>query len=147
MRQLQDWLALGLIALFFGVVLLFSGNWVRAPAKRVEPPAEKVELNTQATLDELDARLAKWQAEAKAKTAAHPTSEIDELPGETRAMEFGDCLTLIRKMATDYGIAPVNLMETTDVRLVRFVLSDGSVLMLCNRPDSKMKIVMSPYKG
>jgi|JI6StandDraft_1071083.scaffolds.fasta_scaffold53391_3 hypothetical protein len=60
-----------------------------------------------------------------------------------RKMQFADCLKLIRKTASDLGVAPVNIVETKTVRVVRFVTRDGSVLMTCSRPDQKMILKMS----
>lgn len=69
------------------------------------------------------------------------------MPTATRTMQFEPCLTAIRSMADDLAIAPVNVVETNDVRIVRFNTSDGSVLVTCSRPDQKMFVVQSPHQG
>jgi len=44
---------------------------------------------------------------------------------------------------SQYGVAPINVVETSDVRIVRFLTSDGSVLISCSRPDRKMVVTIS----
>jgi hypothetical protein len=58
-------------------------------------------------------------------------------------MPFEACLQLIRNSASDLGVAPVNIVETSDVRIVRFPAADGSVLITCSRPDQKAVITRS----
>jgi len=50
-------------------------------------------------------------------------------------------------MADDLAIAPVNIVESNELRIVRFNTSDGSVLVTCSRPDRKMIVVQSPHQG
>lgn len=69
------------------------------------------------------------------------------MPTATRTIEFEACLTAIRSMANDFAIAPVNIVESNDLRIVRFNTSDGSVLVTCSRPDRKMIVVQSPRQG
>jgi hypothetical protein len=59
------------------------------------------------------------------------------------SMSFDVCLARIRSTSTQLGVAPINIAETTDVRMVRFVTSDGSVLITCSRPDGKMVVTKS----
>ena len=61
----------------------------------------------------------------------------------SKLMSFGECLQVIQKTATQLGVAPINIVETTDMRIARFPSSDGSVLVSCSRPDNKMVITMS----
>jgi len=63
---------------------------------------------------------------------------------ETRTMDFDACLATIRGMASRFAQAPVNLVETGDLRIVRFIADDGSVLVTCSRLDRKMVVVQSP---
>jgi hypothetical protein len=58
-------------------------------------------------------------------------------------MSFDDCLSLIRRTATDLGVAPINIVETDLMRMGRFVASDGTVLVTCSRPDGKAIITKS----
>lgn len=58
-------------------------------------------------------------------------------------MSYNDCLSLIRRTATDLGVAPINIVETDIMRMVRFVASDGTVLVTCSRPDGKAIITKS----
>jgi hypothetical protein len=58
----------------------------------------------------------------------------------TRAMSFDQCLQVIQQTATNLGVAPVNIVETNILRVVRFVADDGSYLITCSAPDNKMII-------
>lgn len=55
----------------------------------------------------------------------------------SRAMSFDACLELIRETATGLGVAPVNIVETSILRMVRFPAADGSILVTCSAPDKK----------
>ena len=59
---------------------------------------------------------------------------------ESRTMEFDQCLPLIRQTVTQLGVAPINIVETQDIRIVRFPTSDGGVLVSCSRLDRKVVI-------
>jgi hypothetical protein len=62
-------------------------------------------------------------------------------------MSFDACLATIEQVSTDLGVTPVNVIETTTVRMVRFNTADGSVLVTCSAPDEKMVITRSPDQG
>lgn len=61
----------------------------------------------------------------------------------TRTMTFDQCLQNIRSVSSQLGVAPINIVETNDMRMVRFPTADGSVLVTCSRPDRKMVITRS----
>ena len=61
----------------------------------------------------------------------------------SQAMSFEQCLQVIQRTATQLGVAPVNIVETTAMRMVRVPTSDGSVLVTCSRPDRKMVMTVS----
>ena len=61
----------------------------------------------------------------------------------TKTMSFENCLQVIRSTAVDLGVAPINIVETNDLRMVRFPTADGSVLVTCSRPDRKMVLTIS----
>ena len=65
----------------------------------------------------------------------------------SQSMDFESCLANITGVATELGVAPINIVETSVVRMVRFNTTDGSVLVTCSAPDQKMVITKSPYKG
>ncbi len=69
------------------------------------------------------------------------------LPTVTKPMGFQECLATIRGAATDMATAPINIVETANLRIVRFNTSDGSVLITCNGPERKMVMIRSPHKG
>lgn len=58
----------------------------------------------------------------------------------TKSMSFEACLAVIRQVAADIGMAPINIAETGILRIVRFPTSDGSVLVTCSKPDRKLII-------
>ena len=63
---------------------------------------------------------------------------------ERRPMSFEACLASIRTVAVELRSAPVNIVETNDLRIVRFLTSDGSVLVTCSRPDGAMLLQHRP---
>jgi len=55
---------------------------------------------------------------------------------------FDQCLDIIRRTADELGVAPINIVETTEMRMVRFPASDGSVILTCS-PDGQMGVTRS----
>lgn len=62
---------------------------------------------------------------------------------ESRSLDFDSCLAVIRQTASELSIAPINIAETNILRVVRFPLPDGSVLITCSKPDRKMIVTKS----
>ncbi len=61
----------------------------------------------------------------------------------TVAMSFEKCISRIQGVATDLGVAPINIVETNIIRIVHFPTNDGSrqsMLVTCSRPDQHMLI-------
>lgn len=69
------------------------------------------------------------------------------MPTVTKTMDFQVCIQTIQTMSGEMGVAPINIVETPDVRIVRFNTSDGSVLVTCSKPDNKLVMVQSPHQG
>lgn len=86
-------------------------------------------------------------APAPATGEAVSSVSSDGLPTMTKSMDFQSCLRTIQSMASEFGVAPTNIVETTEVRIVRFNTSDGSVLVTCSAADRKMVAVQSPHQG
>lgn len=61
----------------------------------------------------------------------------------SKSMTFEDCLKVIRSTAAELAVAPINIVETNEMRMVRFPTRDGSVLVTCSRPDRKMVMTIS----
>jgi hypothetical protein len=61
----------------------------------------------------------------------------------SKAMGFDDCIRTIQTTSGQLGVAPRNIVETNDMRIVRFITNDGSVLVTCSRADGKMVTTMS----
>ena len=81
-------------------------------------------------------------AEAARKTEKPQRSEVIE----TERMSFERCTEVIQRMAEQIGLAPINLVETSVLRMVRFPTNDGSgesILVTCSKPDRKLVISKS----
>jgi hypothetical protein len=65
--------------------------------------------------------------------------------GESRSyeMEFEKCLGFLAEAGGIFGRAPINIVETNIVRVVRLPASDGSILLTCSRPDRKLVVALS----
>ena len=61
----------------------------------------------------------------------------------SQPMSFQNCLTTIRRVASDLQTAPINIVETRSMRVVRFRTVDGSILVTCSGPDRKMIVTQS----
>jgi hypothetical protein len=59
-------------------------------------------------------------------------------------MPFSECLAIIAEVAQEMDVAPVSLVDTGDVRTVRFDASDGVVTVTCRRHDNRMLLTRSP---
>lgn len=67
----------------------------------------------------------------------------DVKSSRTLSMSFEACNQWIAQTADQVGSAPVNVVDSRDVRVVRFQAGDGSVLVTCSRKDRKAVIVES----
>lgn len=65
------------------------------------------------------------------------------LETQTQSMSFEDCLATIRRVSGQFATAPINIVETDILRVVRFPTTDGSVLVSCSRPDRKLIVTKS----
>ena len=81
---------------------------------------------------------------ALAFTLSATTVAAEVGPAQVYRTSFSDCLKRIRVMATRTATAPVNIMETDSIRMVRFPVSDGSILITCT--DGKMTVGKSSRK-
>lgn len=70
-----------------------------------------------------------------------------QVSSSSQTMSFDQCLATIRQTATQLGVAPINVVETSSLRIVRFNTVDGSVLVTCSRDDNKMVVTKSPRQG
>ena len=78
---------------------------------------------------------------------AAPTMATSKATSTSKRMPFEQCLATIRSVSSSLGVAPINIVETNIIRLVRFRTEDGSVLITCSRPDQKMIITQSTNRG
>jgi hypothetical protein len=65
-------------------------------------------------------------------TSASTNVTESELP-LSQQLSFEGCLELIRRTSQELGVAPLNIVETTEMRVVKYVTIDGSVLVTCDR--------------
>ena len=61
----------------------------------------------------------------------------------SKPMAFEDCLRVIKRTATQLGVAPITIVETSEMRAVKFPTGDRAVLITCSRPDRKMVTTFS----
>lgn len=64
----------------------------------------------------------------------------------SESMRFDACLALIRETSSKLGVAPINIVETNILRMVRFKTNDGSgesLLVTCSKLDQKLIINLS----
>lgn len=75
-------------------------------------------------------------------TDAPPSISSAGLETAERPMGFEECNRQIRTLADDLG-TPINIVDSSAMRTVRFPAADGSVLVTCDALDAKMIIVKS----
>ena len=61
----------------------------------------------------------------------------------TERMSFEDCQKAITTAAFDLRVDPINIVDMNDLRMVRFPIADGSVLVACSLPERKMVVTFS----
>ena len=88
-------------------------------------------------------RVAERVADAARKEEEKPQrSEVIK----TERMSFERCNEVIQRMAEQLGVGPINLVETSVLRMVRFPTNDGSgesILITCSKPDRKLVVSKS----
>jgi hypothetical protein len=76
-------------------------------------------------------------------SAVAATAHADTKVVHKESMDFETCLARIRTVATQLGVAPINIVETSILRVVRFPTNDGSgksILVTCSKPDRQLLI-------
>jgi len=81
------------------------------------------------------------------RRASVTSADAAEVTDGTVAMSFDSCNGHIRTTAGKLGIAPVNIVETNSMRIVRFPATDGSVLVTCSAEDGTMAVIRSDNPG
>ena len=61
----------------------------------------------------------------------------------SKAMDFETCIKSIQMVSEELGIAPTNIVETSQLRMVKFYTSDGSVMITCSKLDRKQVITVT----
>jgi hypothetical protein len=68
------------------------------------------------------------------------TPAANAVESQRRSMSYGQCLEMLRQTSSKLGTAPVNIVETPNVRIVRFCTADGSVLVTCAQGEAVITI-------
>lgn len=110
------------------VAALMVGLGFWAFGSRSEDSLRQANIAVARSERELASLDAAERAVSSGETAATSTS---------RNMSFDACLATIDVAARQFG-TPINVVDSSDVRIVRIPTSDGSVLITCSRPDQKM---------
>jgi len=72
-----------------------------------------------------------------------PAEHKPDVESTSQSMSFQECLQVIQRTSSQLGVAPINIVETSIMRMVRFPTNDGSVLVTCSGPDRKMVLTHS----
>jgi hypothetical protein len=61
---------------------------------------------------------------------------------ETRqaSMSFEDCVSLVDDVSEELGVAPVSILRTSDMWVMRVDAVDGSLLLSCSRPANRLTL-------
>ena len=63
----------------------------------------------------------------------HPA--LASVESTSEAMDFDTCIKSIQLLSAKLWIAPTNIVETTQLRIVKFYTSDEAVTISCSKPD------------
>jgi hypothetical protein len=58
----------------------------------------------------------------------------------TSKVAFSDCIATIGKLSQELGVAPINIVETSNLRLVKYPTRDGSVMIQCVGTEGTMTV-------
>lgn len=72
-------------------------------------------------------------------------THAEECESEAVTLPFEQCLAMIQKVAEDLGAAPIKIVETSVLRMVRFPIVDGSALVTYGKPDKKMVLTKTNH--
>lgn len=74
-----------------------------------------------------------------------PAPNSDTLPTNTiENISFDQCLTMKARTFAQLNARPISIVSTNMVTVDRVCVAEGSVLITCSAPDSKMVITTSP---
>jgi hypothetical protein len=149
------------VGLLFGILVAVRVGWWVVDPESLAAWDAKVKARGDARAEARRAQQERKPREEKQESAAvvDAADMVDRKPrraervreggveSTSRSMSFPACLELIRATATDLAVAPINLVETDILRMVRFNTTDGSVLVSCSALDEKVVLTRSPYQG
>lgn len=122
MKLSQGHVIAGAVALGVAIILLVEGT---------APPAKTPAPRTRETHSSSDESIVHGITSEGYRTT-------------TRPMEFEACLRALRVMSEETRQTPTNILETSEGRMVRFRVADGSVLVTCSKPDRHMVTMIVP---
>ena len=71
------------------------------------------------------------------------TATTQQPISRSETMSFKECLGVIQRTSDQLSVVPKNIVNTVDLRMVRFLTADGSILVTCSRPDRRLVITIS----
>lgn len=80
----------------------------------------------------------------KRKSLADLPTDSNGLKTMSEALSFEDCVQRIQAISQEVKAAPTNIVETTELRMVKYYAVDGEILVTCSRPDHKMLVTITP---
>jgi len=141
-RWLRQRIGFGLGALIAGVPALAGGVVLGSLAQHTPEPS-KPRLQPAPSLTPTPGPVA-----APSEAIATPVAKVGsgEAASASEEVDFDECIGRIERLSEQSDTAPINIVETSVLRIARFPADDGSVLISCSRPDRKMVITKSPYR-
>ena len=125
LRKHYRWVARGLATAWTVLWLIFVASVPRS--ERIETPS---------TPSGVVEGLAASEAADSGQSSPAPISE-------SRSLSFDACNSAINDMSGQIGVRPLEIVNTQDVRTVRMLADDGSVLITCSKPDRRMVVTRS----
>jgi hypothetical protein len=110
----------------------FAATWTKPTATGVDHSDAAIERRHQRYLER-----------EREKALAPAVADSSRITTQVSKMSFEGCLLVIQRTAAEVGVAPVNIIETPRVRIVRFKAKDGSVLVSCG--GGEMALTKSPH--
>lgn len=81
-----------------------------------------------------------WLSLVKAATAGFAliSEPVLSVESTSQAMSYEKCIAVIAATGEKLNAMPINIVFTDDIRMVKFLTSDGAVMVTCSRKDNIM---------
>lgn len=60
---------------------------------------------------------------------------------EVTRIPFEECVDIMQKMASGLGVTPINVVNTSIMKMVRIPTADGEITVSCVKPTQKMTVI------